>query len=108
MGRASSTKLPAMRDTCHAHLARRPDHAELHALLVIVVCTVLRVGDADVHVEAAGKELDPLDGETHDALRLDRHGHTVDERVRSKNADAVVAIEVHAEDGVAHALRIAI
>src|SRR5216117_2343704 len=108
VGSASSTELPPMRETGHADLPRRADHTELHTLLVIVVGAVLRVGDADVHVEPAGEELNRLNREADDALGLDRHRDPVDEGVRPEDADAVVAIEVHAEDRIAHTLGVAV
>src|SRR2546423_415494 len=108
MKRAPSPKFPAMREACHTHFPRGPDHPELHALLVVVISAVLRVGDADVHVKAAREQLDALDRESHDALRSHRHAHPVDERVRPEDADAVVAIEVDAEDRVAYAFGVAI
>src|SRR5207247_3861862 len=94
--------------TGHADLPRRADHAELHTLLVIVVGAVLRVRDSDVHVEPAGEELDRLNREADDALGLDRHRDPVDAGVRPEDADAVVAIEVHAEDRIAHTLGVAV
>src|SRR2546423_9494070 len=95
-----------MRETCHADLARCPDHADLHALLVIVVSAVLWVRDTDVHIEAPRKELDLIDREAHYALWSHRDAHAVDQRVRPEDADTVIAIDVHAEDRIAHALGI--
>src|SRR5439155_25372245 len=95
-----STELPAVGKTPNADLTRRADHAELHAFLVIVISAVLRVGDADVHGEPAGEELDRLNREAGAAIGLDRHRDPVDECVRPEDADPVVAIEVHAEHRV--------
>ena len=75
---------------------------------MVVVRAVLGIGDADVHVEAAGQELDPLDRETNHALRLDRHGDAIDKRVRTEDPNPVVAVEVHAEHRVAHTFRVAV
>src|ERR1700716_3667933 len=108
MGRAASTKLPAVREARDADLPRGPDDPELQPLLVVVVYAVLRVDDPDVHVEGSRQELKLADREADHSFRLHRHGDAVDERVRPEHADAVVAIEVHPKDRVAHALGISI
>src|SRR2546429_6364593 len=105
---AGSSNLPPVTDACHPDLARGPDDAELHALLVIVVGAVLRIGDADVDIEPAGEKLNPLDREAHDPLGLDRRSDAIDQRVRAEHPDPVVPVEVHAKDRVGHSLRIAI
>src|SRR5438132_1173170 len=47
-------------------------------------------------------------GDNEDSVGLDRHCDSVDERVRTEHADAIVAIDIHAEDGVAHSFGIPI
>src|SRR6266513_2433240 len=104
----NSSELPTMRQPRHADLARRADDAELQALLVIVVHPVLGIDDPDVDVERAGQQLELADRESHDSLGLHRNGDAVDERVRAEHADPVLAVEIHAEHRVAHALWIAV
>src|SRR5207244_10591957 len=100
-------ELPAMRQARDAHLTRASDHAELQALLVLVVVAVLWVDDADVHVEGAGEQSKLVDREPRDAFGRHGHGDPIHERVRAVHAGAVLAVDVHAEDRVGHALRVA-
>src|SRR6266513_158333 len=104
----NSSELPTVRQPRHADLARRADDAELQTLLVVVVDAVLGIDDPDVDVERAGQQLELADRESHDSLGLHRNGDAVDERVRAEHADPVLAVEIHAEHRVAHALRIAV
>src|SRR5438132_8396271 len=97
-----------MRQARNADLTRRADHPELQALLVVVVDPVLRVDDPDVHVERSRQELELSDRKAHHPFGLHRDRDPVDEGVRAEHADAILAVQVHAEHGVAHALRIAI
>src|SRR2546430_262563 len=97
-----------MRQARHADLARCADDAELEALLVVVVHPVLGVDDPDVDIEGSGEQFELADREAHHPFGLHRKGDAIDEGVRPKHADAVLAVEVHPEHRVAHAPRIAV
>src|SRR5438132_12359933 len=97
-----------MRQARHADLARCADDAELETLLVVVVHPVLGVNDPDVDIEGSGQQLELADREAHHPLGLHWHSDAIDEGVRTEHADTVLAVEVHPEHRVAHALRIAV
>src|SRR5437867_8384635 len=90
-----------------ADFARPADHAELQALLVIVVVAVLRVDDPDVHVERPGQKGQLVDREARDADGAHRHAHAVHQRVRPVHARPVIAVDVDSEDRVRDPARIA-
>src|SRR6266542_1219770 len=97
-----------MRETRHTDLARAADHPEAQALLHVVVVTVLRIDDAYVNVVRAGQQLERVHAEARNALSTLRHLDAVHERVRSVDADAIVAVDIEAEDRVAHARGVAV
>src|SRR5689334_6068872 len=93
---ATLAELPPMGQPSNAYLARPPDHAELQALLVVVVVPVLGIDDPVVHVKGAGEERQLVDHESRDPLLHHRHRRLVHERVRPIHTGPVVAIYVDA------------
>src|SRR5438309_9886496 len=96
-------ELPAVRQARDPDLAGAADDAEVEALLEVVVVAVLRVDDPDVHVVRAREEIERRHAEARDALAPLGHHGAVDEGVGAVDAGPVVAIDIEAEHGVAHA-----